>query len=472
MKKISRRKALTQSALAAMSLAFGSRVVLGQDRQLKLIIKNGRVFIDGILKQLNIGIDRDNTIRLLSGESAADNTVDARGLVVAPGFIDILGDNGSQQLQTYRTFEKYKLTDGVTTVLQLHGGAASPAQYHAGMDSRPHHINYGVGVFVMMIRNQVTSLTGRLKKVEQGLEEGGLAVCHSIEYQPTPYEELLAYARLAKKYKRPMFLHLRYSSKEKELDGVQEAVQLARESGAHIHIDHLHSTGGTYQMEKALEMIEKARTSGLSITCCVYPYSYWATYLVSKRFDPGWQERFNLTFEDLTIVGTGEIITAQTFPRYRQQPGLLVATPEGTMPLDKTVKLALQRDFCLVGSDGGILKEARANNHPRGAGCFATAVRYGIDSGLGLETILTKITRQPTELINPALRNRGVIANGAIADLVIFDQDLIRGGATVANPNQFSLGIKNVIVGGTTAYTTGNLNLSNAGTPISYYPPR
>lgn len=141
MKKISRRKALTQSALAAMSLAFGSRVVLGQDRQLKLIIKNGRVFIDGILKQLNIGIDRDNTIRLLSGESAADNTVDARGLVVAPGFIDILGDNGSQQLQTYRTFEKYKLTDGVTTVLQLHGGAASPAQYHAGMDSRPHHIN-------------------------------------------------------------------------------------------------------------------------------------------------------------------------------------------------------------------------------------------------------------------------------------------------------------------------------------------
>ncbi|MFN8810960.1 MAG: nitrate reductase, partial [Cyclobacteriaceae bacterium] len=128
----------------------------------------------------------------------------------------------------------------------------------------------------------------------------------------------------------------------------------------------------------------------------------------------------------------------------------------------------LQRDFCLIGSDGGILKEARANNHPRGAGCFATAVRYGIDSGLGLETILTKVTKQPTELINPALRNRGVIANGAIADLVIFDQDLIRGGATVANPNQFSLGIKDVILAGDVAYHHRTETMNLDGKPIRY----
>ncbi|MFN5170183.1 MAG: nitrate reductase [Cyclobacteriaceae bacterium] len=468
MTAISRRKALAKAALATMSLALGSNITLGQNRQLRILIRNGLAFIDGRLKLVNIGIDRNATLRLLTGDADADEVIDAHGLIVAPGFIDILGDNGSQQLQTYRTFEKYKLTDGVTTVLQLHGGAASPAQYHLSMDSRPHLVNYGVGVFVMMIRNQVTTLSARLKKVEQGLEEGGLAVCHSIEYQPTPYEELREYAKLARKFNRPMFLHLRYSSEEKELDGVQEAVKLARESGAHVHIDHLHSTGGTFQMEKALDLIEEGRRSGLSITCCVYPYSYWATYLISKRFDPGWQKRFNLTYDDLTIVGTGERITAQNFQRYRQQPGLLVATPEGTMPLEKTVKLALQRDFCLVGSDGGILKEAQANNHPRGAGCFATALRYGIDSGIGLETVLNKLTRQPAELISPALRNRGVLANGAIADLTIFNAKDIRGAATVANPNQFSEGFTRVFVGGELSCANGELRSVNNGVPISY----
>jgi N-acyl-D-aspartate/D-glutamate deacylase len=319
----------------------------------------------------------------------------------------------------------------------------------------------------MLIRLQYASLAQRLRQVEKCLAEGALGVCHSIEYQPTPYSELVAYGRLAYKYKRPFFLHLRYSAQDTELKGVQEAIQLAKDTEAHIHIAHLHSTGGTYHMAKALALMEEARKQGLRLTACVYPYSYWATYLASKRFDEGWQQRFNISYEDLTVVGTGERLNAKTFQQYRQRQGLLVAVPEGTMPLDKTVDLALQTDFCMVASDGGIESEPRANNHPRGAACFATFIRHGLRIGLSMPQILAKITTLPRQLMLPVLEERGEIASGRIADLTIFDPTRIQGKASVANPNQFSEGIEAVVLNGTLVYQQKKL-LAQKGQAIRY----
>jgi N-acyl-D-aspartate/D-glutamate deacylase len=253
-----------------------------------------------------------------------------------------------------------------------------------------------------------------------------------------------------------MFLHLRYSSSEKELDGVDEAIRLARDSGARVHIDHLHSTGGTFHMEQALEKIRTANAQGLTITTCVYPYSFWATYLNNNRFGPGWQQRYGITFEDLRIVGTSERVTARNFAHYRKSSAL-AAVPEGTMPLDKTVNLALKEDFCMIGSDGGIQFEPRANSHPRGAGCFATAIRHALDIGIPLEKILAKITLLPRSVVAPALKDRGVLEDGAVADLTVFDPAAIRGNATTENPNQFSSGIDLVIVNGKVAYKDGRL---------------
>src|SRR6185503_15968265 len=98
-----------------------------------------------------------------------------------------------------------------------------------------------------------------------------------------------------------------------------------------------------------------------------YPYSFWATYIASRRFDPGWQQRYGLGYHDLRVVGTGERLTAESFARYRKT-SKLIAVPEGTLPLDKTADLALKEDFCMIGSDGGIKSEPHANSHPRGAG--------------------------------------------------------------------------------------------------------
>jgi N-acyl-D-aspartate/D-glutamate deacylase len=428
---------------------------------LPLVLRGGRSFVDGQWRTVDVGIDDAGKLRF-GIDLRGTETLNVSGRVISPGFIDILADNSTAPETTYQIFEKYKVSDGVTTALQMHGGSPDCGAYYRHFSSRPHSINYGVSTFVMAIRAR----SGAARQIERNLEEGALGVSHSLEYQPAPYAEMLEYAKLAKKYDRPMFLHLRYSSSEKELDGVDEAIRLARDSGARIHIDHLHSTGGTFHMEQALEKIRSANAQGLTITTCVYPYSFWATYLSNNRFGPGWQQRYGLNYEDLRIVGSSERLNARSFAHYRKTSAL-AAVPDGTMPLENTVNLALKEDFCMIGSDGGIQFEPRANSHPRGAGCFATAIRHGLDIGMPLEKILAKMTTLPRSVVAPALKDRGVLEDGAVADLTVFDPATIRGNATIENPNQFSSGIDLVIVNGKIAYKDSQLVGKN-GVAIKY----
>jgi N-acyl-D-aspartate/D-glutamate deacylase len=438
--------------LAAASLALPAckRIEGSVEKPLlPLVLRGGRSFIDGQWRTVDIGIDDAGKLRF-GLELRGTETLNVTGRVISPGFIDILADNSTSPESTYQIFEKYKVSDGVTTALQMHGGSPDCGAYYHQFSNRPHSINFGVSTFVMALRARA----GARRLIEKNLEEGALGVSHSLEYQPAPYAEMLEYAKLAKKYDRPMFLHLRYSSSEKELEGVDEAIRLARDSGARLHIDHLHSTGGTFHMEQALEKIRTANAQGMTITTCVYPYSFWATYLSNNRFGPGWQQRYGLNYEDLRIVGSSERLNERSFAHYRKTSAL-AAVPEGTMPLEKTVNLALKEDFCMIGSDGGIQFEPRANSHPRGAGCFATAIRHALDIGMPLEKILTKMTLLPRSVVTPALKDRGVLEDGAIADLTVFDPATIRGNATTENPNQFSSGIDLVIVNGKIAYKDG-----------------
>ena len=124
-------------------------------------------------------------------------------------------------------------------------------------------------------------------------------------------------------------------------------------------------------------------------------------------------------------------------------------------------------DFCLIASDGGIQAEPRANSHPRGAGCFAAAIRYGLDHGIELERILAKMTSLPREVVRPALAGRGLLEDGAVADLTVFDPVTIRGNASLENPNQFSVGIDLVIVNGQPAYRDQQPAVKN-GTAIRH----
>lgn len=460
------------SGLAVASLALSGKKPLlaaATSDKFELVLKNGHSYVNGAWSTYNIGITKSGTMVVTKESLTAPRIIDITGKVASPGFIDILADNSANPESTYYTFEKYKLGDGVTTALQMHGGATDAGEYYRYFQQKKHLTNYGVSTKVMNVRIKHSRLADRIIGIEKSLDGGALGVSHSPEYQSnTTWDELVAYAKIAKKYDRPMFLHTRYSSKEKELLGVDEAIRLAQVAGCHIHIDHLNSTGGTFNMPEALNRIRKARQSGLDITTCVYPYSYWATYVHSERFGEGWQQRYGMTYSDLEVVGTGERLTKETFDKYRAQKGVLVAAKEGVQPLEKTVKPALMEDFCLIGSDGGIEREPRANNHPRGAGNFATAIRYATTENIPLERILEKMTSQPCKLIGKPLSNRGEFKDGYIADITVFDPATISGAATNANPCQFSKGIELVIVNGKLSFEGGKLAAANAGTAIKY----
>ena len=467
----SRRDFIKKSAvLAAASVAANSSFAQlipteSEEMVYDYVIQNGLVYHERKLQSLFVGIDGFGKLKISGIPLKGQQIIDATDKIVSPGFIDILADNSSSPETTFNTFESYKVSDGVTTALQLHGGHDKAATYYRSFAKKSHYINWGVSTKVMNIRRNNGSIQARLKVIEKNLAYGALAISHSIEYQPTPFSELLEYGQLAYKYQRPLFLHLRYSSKEKELEGVKEAIRIAEQTGCPIHIDHLNSTGGTFNMQGALDLIKAARKSGLKITTCVYPYSYWATYLSSKRFGEGWRERYNLDYSDLTVVGTGERLTEARYHELRKKSGILVAVPEGTQPLSKTADLAIKEDFCLIGSDGGIERDVRANNHPRGAGCFGTALRHFQDIGIPLEDILYKITEAPGKLLRPALMRRGKLKDGYWADVVIFDKDKISGAATMANPNQFSNGIDYVFVNGEIACQNKKLKFKS-GRPV------
>jgi N-acyl-D-aspartate/D-glutamate deacylase len=425
-----------------------------RSEELVLSIRNGLVFTGGAFQRLSVGVGRDGRIRLSETPLPAERVLDATDRVVAPGFIDILGDNSSKPEKTYLTYEKYKLTDGVSTALQMHGGAGNVGAFRRHFDPLPHHVNFGTSTKVMIIRNKYHDHATRMRKIEESLDAGALGVSHSPEYQPdTTFAELVDYGRMAKRYERPLVLHLRYSSSGRELDGVREAVRVVERTGVRLHIAHLNSTGGTFHMEDALGIIREARGRGMEMTCCVYPYSYWATYVSSARFGPGWREHFGLDYGDLTVVGTGERLTARSFAHYRKTPGVLVAVPPGTQPLSRTFDLAIREDFCMVASDGGIEREAHANSHPRGAGCFTTALRHAQDVGIPLTQVLAAMTSRPAALAR--LDSRGEIRDGYMADLTVFDPRSVNGRATVANPDQYSAGIDAVVVNGKLSYETG-----------------
>jgi N-acyl-D-aspartate/D-glutamate deacylase len=465
-----RRAFLRQVGLAAAGwrLSRPQAVTATAGAPFEIALNHGVCYVDGRLRPAHVGVAADRTLRVSDVPLEAKTTIDASGLTVSPGFIDLLADHGPAPQHTYAVFEEYKVTDGVTTALQMHGGTADAARYYSRFENVAHRVNFGVSTQVMSIRNLGLPLKARLARVEANLDSGALGVSHSIEYQPTPFAELLEYARIAAKYARPCFLHLRYSSQERETEGVAEAIRLAREAGCHVHITHLHSTGGTYRMAAALELIRNAREQGLSLTACVYPYSYWATYLPSTRFDQGWMQRYGLDYGDLVVVGTGERLTEQSFTRYRQRKvWILVAVPEGTVPMADTVDLALREPFVMIGSDGGIRTGKRANNHPRGAACFSTAVRHGLSIGLSLEEVLAKLTTLPASVIGKPMLGRGVLQDGAQADMTVFEAREIDGRATVDNPNQYSAGIRAVIVNGRIAYLDGKLE-ERSGTPIRH----
>jgi dihydroorotase len=290
-----------------------------------------------------------------------------------------------------------------------------------------------------------------IARLERGLGDGALGIGMGPAYTPgARREELLRVFELAARRKALAFIHMRSAGEVEpggSIDALQEVLANAAATGASVHIVHITSMG-LRQTPRLLSMIDGARARGLDVTTELYPYTAASTYLQSALFDPGWQDRFGIGFNDIQWSATGERLTAASFAPYRERGGLVVIH----MIPEDAVRAAIAHPNVMVGSDGVPL--TNGGGHPRGVGTYARVLgRYVREQKvLDLMTALRKISymvAQRLEPFVPAMRRKGRIAVGADADLTVFDAARVLDRATYEKPAQFSEGIRHVLVGGT-----------------------
>jgi N-acyl-D-aspartate/D-glutamate deacylase len=445
------------------------------------VIRGGRVIdpASGYDHVADVAINGGTVVAISQNALTGTSTIDATGLVVSPGWIDIL----SYEPNTYGIW--YKIADGVTTNLELHGIEARAtdhfAKWTAEENRPPTHfggafsdkwargIALGMSVDAAATSTQIDQLVAMC---EEDLNNGYIAVDFEPEYTPgVAFDEIKALAEVAKAHDVPCTFHGRYSDDVPpgtNAETLAEILRVAKETGARVHVEHIISTGGTFTMEQSLTTLEEARASGLEVTACTYPYDFWATYLLSPRFNSGWQERFHITYDDLVVVGTGERLTESTFNAYQaSQQNLLTAAyaiPEAD------VRTTLQTDWIMLGSDA--ILEPGNHNHPRSTGCFSRAIgRYARDLGvIDLMSAVAKATILPARLTErgaPAMRKKGRLQIGADADITIFDPATLIDRSTVENPGVEAEGVRYVLVAGQVVRDlTGNHQDVRPGQPI------
>ena len=435
----------------------------GTDQSFDLAIVGGRVIdpASGFDSVAGVGIS-GSTVAAISVDPDAPplqaaRTIDATGLVVSPGFIDIL----SYSPNGYG--EWYKLADGVTTNLGMHGLDNRAENWFAAHPDGSSPVHFGGAsdhAFVRQVRGLEPydtatggTLSAMLEDARADLRNGFIGLHMQPEYTPgTSADALLAHAAVAAEHGVPLCVHARYSDNlppGTNLQAISELVSAARETGAHVHVEHINSTGGTGVMAEALGRIGDAIDEGLSMTACIYPYTFWATYLKSARYQD-WQEKYGIGYGDLQVAGTSERLTEQTFADAYAANSLTAAFAMSPEDVD----LPLQAGFVMVGSDA-ILEQSH-NNHPRSTGCFSRVLGHYVRERqvLDLPTALAKMTIQPARLLEgrcPALLRKGRLGIGADADITVFDPATVIDRSTIANPAQESTGIQWVVVEGQVA---------------------
>lgn len=460
-------------AAAALVFSFATRLTADTPK-FDIVIANGRVMDpeSGLDAVRNVGIV-GSKIRAISTKTlVGKTTLDAKGLVVAPGFID-MHEHG-QEPRNYQ----FQAHDGITTSLELEAGAASVADWYADRDGRS-LINFGVSIGHIPVRMKVMHDPGTFlpsgdaahreatpEELEQikadmdrGFREGALAEGMGINYTvAATHWEIVEMFRIAARYHASVHVHLRYAGVKEPQTGVaglEEVLAAAAVTGAPLHVVHITSMGLKFTPE-LISMVEGAQKHGMDVTTECYPYTAGSTVLQSAVFDPGWQESQGITYKDLQWAETGERLTAETFEKYRKTGGIVVIH---SIPEEAT-RAALANPIVMVASDGMPITGTKV--HPRGQGTFSRVLGHYVreEKVLDLMTALRKMTLMPAERLEkraPAFREKGRIRVGADADITVFDPAKIIDKATYEDPLQYSEGIQFVLVNGVPVLKDGQL---------------
>src|SRR5450631_3819057 len=444
------------------------------DATYDMVIANGQVMDpeSGLDEVRNVGITAGKIRALSTTPLKAKSTLDAKGLVVAPGFID-LHEHG----QAPRNYQ-FQAHDGVTTSLELEVGTDDVDAWYAARENKS-LINYGVSVGHIPVRMQVMhdpgnflptgdaahreatpqELTEINSGIRKGLQRGALGVGLGINYTAAAtHDEIVELFRIAAAQNAPVHVHVRYAGMQEPatgLVGIEEVIAAAASTGAPLHIVHITSVG-LKNTPQLLAVIKGAQKHGLDVTTECYPYIAASTRLESAIFDPGWQERQGITFKDLQWSATGERLTAETFDKFRKQGGSVVIF---SIPAE-AARAAVADPMVMIASDG--IPGTDPKMHPRGQGTFSRVLGHYVreEKALDLMTALRKMTLMPAHRLEkraPAFQNKGRVRVGADADITVFDANRVIDKSTYENPLEYSEGIQFVLVNGAPVVKDGRL---------------
>lgn len=440
-----------------------------------LVIANGRVMDpeSGLDAPRHLGI-QGGVIRVVS-EAPLDGrrVIDATGLVVSPGFIDLHWHGVKPASHLHQAM------DGVTASFELEVGVGDIDRWYGEREGRE-PIHYGAAVGHIPVRMAVKHDEGEflpsgpgakakvtpeelaevLERVDHGLRRGAVAVGLGIAYTPAAQTwELLEVFRLAARYDSFTHVHVRGASSaagagaDREA-GLLEVIALSAASGAPAHIAHIQSSGQG-STARMLDIISQARERGLDITTECYPYTAGATRIESFLFD-SWVDRPEADYARLQWSATGERLTRESFERYRRQGGLVLIHAN----TEEVIRTAVAHPLTMIASDGFDVEAGEG--HPRSAGTFSRILgRYVREAGLlPLMDALRKMTLMPARRLEgrvPSMRNKGRIREGADADLTLFDPSRIIDRATFEAPDRFSEGVEYLLVEGEEVVSQGRL---------------
>lgn len=419
----------------------------------------------------NVGVSNGKIGAISSAALVGRTTIDAHGLVLAPGFIDVHAHG--QDAENYR----YYVMDGVTSAMELELGTDDVDSWYAERAGKA-LVNYGVSIGHMRTRMRVmhdssrTYATGDAAHraatdseiaairagIAHGLARGAIGVGFGLSYTPGASRwEVLEGFRAAAAAGAPAFVHMRYIGEQEPASSVaalEEVLADATVSGASLHVMHVHSNG-LRSTPRLLQMIRDARAHGLDVTTEAYPYTAGSSGIESALFDPGWQTALGIDYPDVEWAATGERLTAATFDTYRKQHGIVIVH----MIPEEVVTAAIASPLTFIASDA---RMQNGHGHPRSAGTFARVLGHYVREthALSLVDALTKMTLMPARRLEhrlPEMRHKGRVQVGADADLVLFDSARVTDRSTYAQPAQYSEGFEYVFVGGLPVVWRGQL---------------
>ena len=438
-----------------------------------LVISNGRVMDpeSGLDAVRNIGVS-GGTVQALTNDGLQGRTsIDATGLVVSPGFIDL--HSHGQDRENY----EIQAMDGVTTALELEAGVSDIDGWYAAREGKS-PINYGASAGHMPARMNVMRDPGDLtpvgdaahrvasdaevteikRQVERALEQGALAVGFGLQYTPVASRwEVLELFRVAAAFGASCHVHMRGMGHLEPMNSIEASEELIAASaitGAPLHVVHI-SSSGLRAAPQLLQMIEEARSRGMDVTTECYPYTAALTAIDSAIFDEGWQRVLGIDFGQLEWTETGERLTQGSFAQYREIGGMVIMH----MIPENIVNVAVTSPLTMIATDGW-MRESKG--HPRTAGSYSRVLgRFVRESkALTLMAALGKMTLMPAQRLEsraPVFRNKGRIRVGADADLTLFDSEGVIDNATFQEPTRPPEGIAHVLVNGMPVVSNGRL---------------